>query len=377
MKRNIPIYVALLSVLCVFVSGCGSDKADPQAEAPPPAQVIHVEQTNIFEVDNPQQFPLVQAGRYDAASELSVTGSVTPDISRNVPVISIATGRVVEVFARLGDTVRKGQLLLRVESSDVSGAFSDYQKAEADETLARKQLERANDLYTHGAIALADLEAAQDAEQKAKIDVETAAAHLRLLGNDPSHPTGVVDIVAPVSGVITDQEITNAGGIQGLSSPNPFTISDLSYVWVLCDVYENNLPDIHVGEMAEIRLDAYPGKVLRGRIGNIGAILDPNLRTAKVRIEVRNPGFLRPGMFVTATFYGLHKEVHASVPASAILHLHDRDWVYEPAGGKTFRRVEVGVGNMLPGNMQEVTSGVAPGTQVVRDSLLLQNTVEQ
>lgn len=377
MKRSNLESLALLFVLGVFVSGCRSDKADPQAEAPPPTQVIHAEQTNIFEVDNPQQFPLAQAGRYDAASQLSVTGNVTPDVSRNVPVISLASGRVVQIDARLGDTVKKGQLLLRVESSDVSGAFSDYQKAVADEVLARKQLDRSEDLYAHGAIAQADLEAAQDTEQKAKVDVETSAARLRLLGNDPNHPSAIVDIRAPVAGVITDQEITNSGGIQGLSSPNPFTISDLSYVWVLCDVYENNLPDIHTGELAEIRLDAYPGRVLKGTISNIGAILDPNLRTAKVRIEVRNPGFLRPGMFVTATFFGLHKEVHASVPASAILHLHDRDWVYEPAGGNKFRRVEIGIGMMLPGNMQEVTSGVTPGTQVVRDSLLLENTVEQ
>jgi len=375
-RRQGVAIAALLLALSFCLSSCSRGKADPQAEAPPPAQVEHVQDVNVIQVDHPEQFPVVAALEHDAAPQLSVTGAVTPDVSRTVPAISLATGRVVEIRARLGDTVKKGQVLLRVQSSDVSSAFSDYRKAVADELLAHKQLDRAKDLYGHGAIAEADLETAQDAEEDAKVTLDSATEHLHVLGNDPDHPGAVVDIVAPIDGVITDQQITNAGGVQGLSSPNPFTISDLSYVWVLCDVYENNLSDVRLGEEAEIRLNAYPGKVLKGKISNIGAILDPSLRTAKVRIEVRNPGFLRPGMFVTATFYGLHKEVHAAVPATAILHLHDRDWVYVPAGGKEFKRVGVSSGDMLPGNMQEILSGLQPGQKVVTNALELQNAIE-
>jgi cobalt-zinc-cadmium efflux system membrane fusion protein len=177
--------------------------------------------------------------------------------------------------------------------------------------------------------------------------------------------------------VITDQEITNAGGVQGLSSPNPFTISDLTHVWILCDVYENDLPYVRIGDTAEIRLNAYPAKVFTGTISNIGPVLDPNLRTAKVRIEVNNPGLMRPGMFATVTFRGLDRNKYAAVPATAILHLHDRDWVYLPAGGNKFRRVEVKAGDMLAGNMQEILLGIAPGQQVVANALEFQNTVEQ
>ncbi|MGA8268931.1 MAG: efflux RND transporter periplasmic adaptor subunit, partial [Candidatus Acidiferrales bacterium] len=330
-----------------------------------------------IQVDHPEQFPLVAAIQHDAASQLVVTGSVNPDVARTVPVISLATGRVVEIRARLGDTVQKGQLLLRVRSDDVSAGFSDYRKAVADELLARKQLTRANDLYAHGAIAEADLEAAQNGEDDAKVTLETATEHLRLLGNDPEHPSGIVDIVAPVSGVITDQQVTNAAGVQGLSSPNPFTISDLSYVWIVCDVYENVLPGVHVGETADIKLNGYPDRVLKGTISNIGAILDPTIRAAKVRIEVRNPGFLRPGMFATATFHGQKLEVHTAIPTTAILHLHDRDWVFVPAGDKKFQRVEIVSGNTLPGNMQEVISGVKPSAQVIQNALVFENAVEQ
>jgi len=177
--------------------------------------------------------------------------------------------------------------------------------------------------------------------------------------------------------VITDQQVTNAAGVAGLSSPNPFTISDLSRVWILCDVYENDLPNVHVGQTAEIHLHAYPAKGFTGRISNVGNVLDPNLRTAKVRIEVANPGLMRIGMFVTATFRGQKKEKRAAVPADAVLHLHDRDWVYVPAGGNKFRRVEVTAGSLLPGNLQEIASGLQPGQQVVANALVLQNTVEQ
>jgi cobalt-zinc-cadmium efflux system membrane fusion protein len=350
---------------------------DAAAEAPPAAQVEREGDASIVSVDNAAQFPLAAVAEYKAESELVATGVVTPDISRTVPVISIASGRVVDIRARLGDTVKKGQLLLRVQSSDISGAFSDYRKAVADEILAAKQFDRAKGLYDHGAISLNDFQIAEDADNKAKVDVETTSEKLRVLGSSVDHPSGIVDILAPISGVITDQQVTNAAGIQGLSATNPFTISDLSDVWILCDVYENDLSAVRIGDTAQVKLAAYPDLVVAGRVSNIGAVLDPAIRTAKVRIEVKNPGQMRPGMFVTATFKGQKKETRASVPASAILHLHDRDWVYVPAGQNKFRRVEITSGRNLPDKMQEVVAGVKPGDKVVTDALVLQNTVEQ
>lgn len=360
-----------------LIAGCGDSKGDPKAEAPPPPVVERAEESNLFQVERPEQFPLARAVEHLSATQLTVTGTVNPDISRNVPVISIATGRVVEVKTRLGDTVKKGQVLLRVQSADVSAAFSDYRKAVADEKLARVQYERARLLYDRGAISLNDYQTAEDVENKAKVDVENTMEKLRVLGGSVDHPAAIVDIVAPVSGVITDQQVTNAAGVAGLGSPNPFTISDLSHVWILCDVFENDLANVHTGETADIRLNAYPDKVFFGRIGNVSPVLDPTLRSAKVRIEVANPGLMRVGMFVTATFHGQKKEMHSVVPATAVLHLRDRDWVYVAAGGKQFRRMQVTSGKMLPGGMQEILSGIQPGEQVVENALIFQNTVEQ
>ena len=375
-RGNFGTGMAVLG-LATWLVGCGGSKADPKAEAPPTPVVEHEEDVNVFHVEHPEQFPLVSAVEHISTSQLVATGAISPDISRSVPVISLAIGRVVEVHARLGDTVTKGQVLLRVQSADMSAAFSDYRKAVADEKLAKIQYERAKLLYDKGAISLNDFQTAEDVENKAQVDVENTTERLRVLGGNPEHPAAILDIRAPISGVITDQQVTNAAGVAGLGSPNPFTISDLSNVWILCDVYENDLANVHVGENAEVRLNAYPDQLFTGRISNVGPVLDPNLRTAKVRVEVHNPGLLRVGMFVTATFHGQKKEVRAAVPASAILHLHDRDWVYVPIAGNKFRRTEVVAGNNLPDKMQEVISGLKPGQRVVSDALVLQNTVEQ
>jgi len=388
--------VAVLSILGALLLGTSCDRKQQSAEAasttgPEAVKVVPDMDANNFKVERPERFPLVPATEHVAAPELNVTGVVSPDVSRQFPVPSLATGRVLEINARLGDTVQKGQLLFKVRSSDVAGAYSDYRKAVKNEQLAIEndrlahvQLNRARLLFDDGAIPKSAYEVAQNAVvasqtavENAKVDTETTTEHLRLLGGDPAHPSGIIEVFAPVAGVITDQQITNSSGVQALTAPNPFTISDISHVWIVCDVYENNLAQVHTGEFADIHLAAYPKRVLKGRISNIAPIMDPNLRTAKVRLEVENPGLMRLGMFVSATFHGETAERHAVVPSTAILHLHDREWVYTPLGGGNFRRLEVHAGGMLPNDMQEVISGLKPGDQVVANALVFQNTVEQ
>ena len=382
-RRQSSWWVFFIAAVCcvafTVLAGCGENKADPKAEAPPAATVEPDLDANNFKVEHPDKFPLVTAVEHKAEPALNVTGVVQPDVARAVPVISLAAGRVVEIKARLGDTVKKGQLLLRVQSNDVAGAYQTYRKAVNDELLARQQLERQQVLYDKGAVAKSALEQAQDAADNAKAGLDASIEQLRLLGIDKDHPSGIVDIFAPISGVITDQQVTNASGVQGLGSPNPYTISDLSYVWIVCDVYENDLDAVHPGEYADIHLSAYPDRVFKGRIDNILPVLDPTIRTAKVRLEVANPGMMRVGMFVTATFFGKEPETRAAVPATAILHLHDREWVYTPVPKSTdhFKRLEVVTGKMLPGNLQEVVSGIKPGDRVVSNALVLQNTLEQ
>ncbi len=357
----------------------GSARSSDGSDAAPPPVIEHQSDGSSLVVDRPERFPLATASSHLAAPTLTANGVISPDISRAVPVVSLASGRAVDLRVRLGDYVEKGQLLMRVHSADVASAAADYHKAVADQGLARAQLDRAGDLYERGAIARKDLEIAQDAAAKADVDVQNTAERLRVFGVDPAAgPSGgIIDVVAPASGVITEQNVTSAAGVKTLdNSPNLFTISDLSRLWILCDVHENDLPAVRVGDPAEIHIAAYPERALSGRIDNIAPILDPNIRTAKVRIEIGNPGILRIGMFVTAVFHGQTAQARTVVPASAILHLHDREWVYVSGVRGRFERREVVSGPPGADGGQELISGLQPGERVAADALTLQNSVE-
>ena len=371
--------VAALSASCwLGLAGCKGKQFNPADGAPPTAQPVETGDMSLVSVDKPDQFPVVAAESYAAPEQLNATGSVFPDIAREVPVISLASGRVVDIKARLDDNVKKGQLLLKVQSPDVTNAFDAYLKAVSDEHMTSMALARAKDLYAHGAISQAMVEQAEDAETDNQADLKAAEEQLQTLGIDKDHPSPVVNVYAPISGVIVQQNVTNAAatGVTYSGSSTAFTIADLSSVWVVCDVYENDIPKLALGQMAKIKLDAYPDRTLTGRVSDIGPVLDPSIRTAKVRIEVANPGMLKLGMFATATFDSRKDHTYAAVPAPAVLHLHDRDWVFVPAGGNRFRRVEVSAGNMLPGNRQTILSGIAPGQQVVSNVLQLEATLE-
>ena len=372
---------ALTTACCVAAllaqSGCHG-KFNPASGEVPQAQVIETSNAGTVSVAHPDQYPTVAVESIDEPERLDVTGAVYPDVSREIPVISMANGRVVDIRARLDDNVRKGQLLFSVLSPDVSAAFDTYVKAAADEQLANKQYLRSEDLYQHGAISTSMLEQAEDTEQDAKADLAAADQQLKIFGVNKNHPSPVVNVYAPTSGVIVAQNITQAAaaGVNLSGSATAFTIADLSRVWIICDVYENDLPKVQMGQEAEIRLTSYPDKVLTGRVSDIGPVLDPTIRTAKVRIEVTNPGILRLGMFVTATLTSRSASPRATVPASAILHLHDRDWVFQPTGQREFKRIPVVPGIMLPGGRQEILSGVQPGASVVKDVLNMQATAE-
>jgi cobalt-zinc-cadmium efflux system membrane fusion protein len=362
----------------VSLTSCKKD-FNPSDGAPPSPQVVATGDMSLVSVDKPDQFPLVAAELREAPAELNVTGAVFPDIAREIPVISMANGRVVDIKVRLDEYVKKGALMIKVRSPDVSGAFDIYLKAANDEHMNNLAYTRAKDLFAHGAISQAMLEQAEDSEKDARADLTAAEEALKTLGVDKNQPSSVVNVYAPISGVIIQQNVTQsaAAGVSLSGTATAFTIADLSSVWIICDVYENDIPKITLGQSAKIHLVAYPDKVLTGRVSDIGPVLDPNIRTAKVRIEIPNPGnILKLGMFVNATFESKTSEKHPVVPAPAVLHLHDRDWVFVPAGDKKFKRIEVHSGKMLPGDKQELLSGINPGQQVVSNVLQLEATLE-
>lgn len=371
-------------LVCLALAGCQKqDEASREAKEAPPAAPATVTSggSGLVKVDRPNEFPLTVAVARQMFSTLNATGSVNPDVSRELPVLSLANGRVVALRVRLGDTVRKGQAIMEVQSPDVSAAFGNYIKAVNDEHLARITLDRDKGLYEKGAIAQTQLETAENGEQDAQALLTASEQQLRILGVDKNKPSDTVTIYAPTSGVVIAQNATAsaAAGVTYTGAAGSLTIADLSHVWIICDVYENDLSSVHLGDQAEVRLNAFPGRVLKGTIGDVGAILDPAIRTAKVRIQVPNPdGSLRLGMFATATFQSSKAAMVVAVPSDAVLHLHDRAFVFEPVDAAgTFRSSEVKTGRALSGNVVEVLSGLNAGQQVVANALELQNSAAQ
>jgi len=368
--RLLPLLLA-----AVMFSACSKTKGEPSAAA-----VVQTNtDPNVFTLRNAGQFPLTTVEVRKVSDEIHLNGVIALDVNRSVPVVSLGGGRVVEIKAKLGDFIGKGQTLLLINSPDLSQAFSDYQKFKADEQLAAKQLARAQLLYDKGAIALADLETAQDADAKAKVDTQTAAQRVKVLGGNINNPSPLLPVVAPISGTIVDQQITGGTGVKSLdNSPNLFTIADLSSVWVVCDAYEDMLSRVHVGDSAEITLNAYPDQKFPGKVVNISQVLDPATRSAKVRIELPNSkGLMRAGMFVTATFKGRQLIERIAVPATAVVHLHDKDWVFVPAGDNRFRRVAVQLGPQSSDGFVQVASGLKPQDKVATNALQLSSAAEE
>jgi cobalt-zinc-cadmium efflux system membrane fusion protein len=221
------------------MAACKKDSAAGDG-APPPPQVVKTGNASLVTVDKPDQFALVAAGKMEAAVQLKVTGSVFPDIAREIPVISLVNGRVVDIKARLDDYVKKGDLLIKVQSPDVAGAFDTYLKAANDEHMANLAYVRAQTLFEHGAISQSMLEQAEDTEKDAQADLTAAEEGLKILGVDKKHPSSVVNVYSPISGVIVAQNVTQAAaaGVNLSGSATAFTIADLSTVWIICDVYE-------------------------------------------------------------------------------------------------------------------------------------------
>ncbi len=360
-------WIPLAIMLTAIVAAVACSKDTPTASSKAPVTL----DPDVYEAEHPELFKTAKAEVRPLPTVVTANGTVSPDVNRTIHVTSLGAGRVVDLKVKLGDNVKKGQTLLVISSPDLSSAFSDYEKAKADEALSRKALDRTQMLYDRGAIAAKDLEVAQDAEDKAKVDTETADHKVRILGGDPSRPGPSLELKAPVSGTIVEQNVAGYEGVKSLdNTPNLFTIANLAEVWVVCDVFENDLGMVHLGDSGEIRLNAFPDRVFKGRVADISRVLDPNTRSAKVRIVLGNSdGSLRPGMFAVATFRSRKLTDRVVVPSTAIMRLHDKDWVFRKEGEKNFRKIAVQADGLAPDGMQEIREGVKAGDELVTNAL--------
>jgi cobalt-zinc-cadmium efflux system membrane fusion protein len=316
---------------------------------------------------------------------LRLTGAVAYNNFHTTPVISQVSGPVSRIVVAPGQRVAKGQVMLYVASPDYSQLRTNYLKAKDSYQLAQREFARAKDLYEHHAIAERDLQVAESAEVQAGGDLASSEAALKVMGiSDPdtllkAPPGFEVPLLAPIGGEVVEQ-LVSVGQLLQPAATQCFTISDISNVWVLVNIYQNDLPYVTVGDLVNIQTDAYP-EVFHGRISYIAAALDPNTRTLQARIETNNPaGKLKKDMYVTTTVNaGVIKNAIAVPDASVLRDNENQPFVYTEFSSNQFGRRSVTLGDSLNGQT-EVTSGLKPGDRVIGNgSIFLQfaNSLQQ
>ena len=365
------------------LAGCGSGPAESESKMTSySAGEKKADTAELFTVPQEQMAHLqvVSVEKAKLPRVLRLTGSVTYNAFKTTPVFTAIGGPVHEILVAPGESVRAGQPLLTVNSPDYSMARSAYIKARDAAQLAGKIYRRDQDLYSHGAIAESDLQIAESSLTQAQADMQASEDALRALGlNDPEavvkNPpkmTSQIPVIAPVAGEIVERLVGPGQLLQG-GATQCFTISDMSSVWVLVNVYQSDLGYVHAGDSVDITTDSYP-ELFRGQISYIAPALDPNTRTLQARIVTSNPAKkLKKDMYVTAVVQAGTIRDALTVPDAAVLRdTENQPFVYVQAAANQFARRLVTLGDSHGGRMQ-IATGLKEGERVVGDgSLFLQ-----
>ena len=380
-----PAASLAVTFVIVSLSGCGPGPGESESKMTSySATESKAESAALFTVPTDQMahVQVVTVEKTSLPRVLRLTGAVAYNAFMTTPVFSAISGPVHELLVTPGQTVQKGQPLLTVNSPDYSAARSAYIKARDAFFLADKFYNRANDLYTHGAIAEADFQQAESNRTQAQADLQSSEDALRVLGiNDPEglaknppKTTAQVPVLAPVGGEIVER-LVGPGQLLQAGATQVYTISDMSSVWVLVNVYQSEMAYVHLGDSVDVNTDSYP-EVFRGKISYLATALDPNTRTLQARIVTQNPGKkLKRDMYVTASVNAGSISNALTVPDAAVLRdTENQPFVYvqDAAKQNQFARRLVQLGDNHAGRTQ-ITSGLKEGEHVVGDgSLFLQ-----
>ena len=310
---------------------------------------------------------------------LRLTGAVAYNAFKTTPVITQVGGPVSRILVVPGQKVKVGQPMLEVSSPDYSQLLDAYLKAADSYRLADKNYKREQDLYQHHAVAQRDLEQAESDLNQARADLNAAEQGMRILGiKNPgdlaktANSSAQIPVLAPISGEVVER-LVSPGQVVQAGQTQAFTISDLSTVWVLANVYQADLASVRSGDDVSVQTDAYPG-TFHGRISYVSPALDPNTRTLQARIVVDNPGEkLKRDMYCTVTVSAGSISNAIAVPDSSILRDdNNQPFVYVAIGANQFGRRDVEIGQSENGQTQ-VLKGISVGERVVGDgSLFLQ-----
>jgi cobalt-zinc-cadmium efflux system membrane fusion protein len=372
-----------VAALALASAGCGSGHSENESKMTSYSTGQNKADTaELFSLppDQMSHIQVVPVEKSKLARVLRLTGAVAYNAFKTTPVLSAVGGPVQEILAEPGQNVRAGQTLLTVTSPDFSAARSAYLKALTAFQLADKNYDRAKDLYIHKAIAERDLQQSESDRAQAQADLQATEDALRALGirdpeslvKEPVISTGRIPVPAPVGGQIVER-LVGPGQLLQAGTTQCFTISDMSTVWVLVNVYQNDLAYVRTGDSADITTDAYPD-TFHGKISYVADALDPATRTLQARIVTQNPGYkLKKDMYVTANVHAGELANALTVPDAAVLRdTENQPFVYVQVGSNQFARRLVNVGDSQDGRTL-ILDGLKKGEQVVGNgSLFLQ-----
>jgi len=378
-RNRVPSAVALASILALTschssdreqagqmtsFSANASKSTTPQLFTIPPDQMAHVQVVTIAPTTMKRT--------------LRLTGSVAYNAFNTTPVITQVGGPVSRILVVPGEHVKAGQAMLEVSSPDYSQLLNAYLKAADSFRLSEKNYTRAQDLFQHHAIAERDLEQAESDKNQAQADLNAAEQGLKILGiKDPSGlakapSSAQVPVLAPIGGEVVERLVAPGQVVQA-GQTQAFTISDLSTVWVLANVYQGDLAFVHGGDEVVVQTDAYPNS-FHGKISFVSPALDPTTRTLQARVAVDNPGEkLKRDMYCTVTVTAGSIANLVAVPNASVLRDdNNQPFVYVARGANQFGRRDVELGESQNGQTQ-ILKGISPGERVVGDgSLFLQ-----
>jgi cobalt-zinc-cadmium efflux system membrane fusion protein len=377
--RKTLLLPPIISLAALAFAGCGAGSSESKMTSYSGTEA-KADTALLFSVPQDQlaHLQVVAVEKTKLPRLLRLTGSAAYNAFKTTPVFSAIGGPVHEILVAPGQTVHAGQPLLTVNSPDYSAARSAYIKARDAFALAEKIYARAQDLFAHGAIAEADLQQAESGRTQAQADMQSSEDALRALGlNDPEavvknppKATSQIPVIAPVGGEVVER-LVGPGQLLIGGATQIFTISDMSTVWVLVNVYQGDMAYVHVGDSVDITTDSYPD-VFHGTISYIAPALDPTTRTLQARIVTNNPGMkLKKDMYVSATVSAGAIRDALTVPDAAVLRdTENMPFVYaQTKVSNQFERRLVKIADSQSGRTQ-ITDGLKEGERVVADGAL-------
>ena len=358
-----------LALACSALAGC----AKPTAAAAPAAQSIHRDDGSIA-VDKMsplrQRLQIAAALEQDIATQTEAPGSIEAMPEKLVKITPPLAGRITRLQRALGDSVKAGEPLFTLDSAELSAAYADDSKARSSLLQARQELERQKTLFEAQIAARKEYEAAQTAFEQANSDAQASADKLAQYGAGARGARRDYVMRSPIAGTVIAMDGAQGGYWNDINAP-VMTVADLSTVWLSANVAERDLAQLAVGQTARITVDAWPGKNFEGKVAYVGAVLDAETRTVKVRVSIDNrSGAFKPGMFAHAGFAGASRRA-ILVPAAAVLQsgLSTRVMVERAPLVFAPRTVQVGASH---GEQVEIVSGLQAGERiVVKEGVLL------